>query len=76
MALTYETLERKTDALAAYRRAVEIKSDYAEAHYNLGVLHLALGDRNQAVHEYNVLKTLNSDLAISLFKKLTQSSPL
>jgi tetratricopeptide (TPR) repeat protein len=72
---TYELLEQKQEALTAYKRAIELKTDFAEAHYNLGVLSLALGDRNQAEQEYNTLQSLNSDLATVLLKRIAVSRP-
>jgi tetratricopeptide (TPR) repeat protein len=40
---------RATDAVAAYRRALEADPDFADAHYNLGLLLDALGRRAPAM---------------------------
>lgn len=73
LGLTYQSLDRHQEALAAYTQSIALKSDYAEAHYNLGLLHLARGDRNQARNEYEILKSLSSDLANVLLEKIAAS---
>lgn len=75
LGLTYESLDRRQEAMVAYKRAVNLKSDYAEAHYNLGLLYLTLGNRNQAQEEYDSLISLKSDLAAALASKMRQSNP-
>jgi Flp pilus assembly protein TadD len=75
LGLTYESLERKAEALAAYKQAIVLKADYAEAHYNLALLYLSLGDRNKVQEEYNILKSFNSQLADALLRKMTASNP-
>ena len=42
-ATRYATLGETDEAIAAYRRAVAIKPDFPEAHYNLGNALVALG---------------------------------
>lgn len=72
LGMTYESLERKQDALDAYKQAIHLKADYGEAHYNVALLYFILGDRSQANHHYQILKTINPDLAEVLLKKLSQ----
>lgn len=45
----------------------DILPDYAEAYYNLGITHLAGGDRGMALEEYKILKNLDPQLANKLF---------
>ena len=47
-----QDLQRLDDAVASYRRALEINPDYAEAHSNLGVAQHALGQTDDAVTSY------------------------
>jgi tetratricopeptide (TPR) repeat protein len=68
----YGNLDRLTDSIEAYQKAVKIKPDYTEAHNNLGYAYLATGDKNSALAEYNILKSLNSRLADDLFKKINK----
>lgn len=41
--------DRLADAENEYRKAVELQPDYAEAHYNLGLLYLKTGDIDRAL---------------------------
>jgi tetratricopeptide (TPR) repeat protein len=60
------------EAIEAYKQAIRIKPDYAEAHKNLGLAYLAVGDKNSAQAEFNILKSLNSELANNLFKEINK----
>jgi tetratricopeptide (TPR) repeat protein len=51
----------------AVRRAIRLKSDYAEAYYNLGLIHLATKNRTAAQEQYAMLKTPDPALARGLF---------
>src|SRR5437667_311576 len=53
-------------AVAALQQAIHLKSNDAEAHLNLGVAYLILGDRDSALEEYKILKTLDQNLANDL----------
>jgi len=48
----YRGLDRKEEALAAYRRAVEADPDYWIAHQNLGALYREMGRVTDAVGEF------------------------
>ena len=41
--------------------------DYAEAHYGLGVVYVAIKDRDSALEQYKILKKLDTELANELF---------
>lgn len=56
-----------TEAIEAYKQAICIKPDDAEAHYYLGLTYLLLEDRGSALQEYRILKDLDKDLANKLF---------
>ena len=43
-AMNDERLDQLDDAIAAYRQAITLKSNYPEAHFNLGT---AMGDKGQ-----------------------------
>jgi protein O-mannosyl-transferase len=68
----YGKLDRYQEAIEACKKAIKIKPDYADAHYNLGVAYLEMGDKNSALAEFNILKSLNSELANNLFKKINK----
>jgi hypothetical protein len=39
-------------------------------HYYLGIAYLAIGDQNLTLKEYEILKTMNPDLANTLHEKI------
>lgn len=53
--------------MEAYRQAIRIRPDFAEAHLSLGIAYLNHGDRERAVEEYKILKDLDRDSASGLF---------
>src|SRR5437763_543547 len=60
-------LGRWHEAVTAVQQAIRLKPNDAEAHLNLGVAYLILGDRDSALEEYQILKTLDQNLANDLF---------
>jgi tetratricopeptide (TPR) repeat protein len=72
LGLTYDDLGRFTEAIDAYKQAIRIKPDNARAHNNLGIAYLAIGDKNSALAEYNILKSLNSQLANNLLNQINK----
>jgi len=68
----YGKLGRHQEAIDAFKQAVRIKPDDAEAHRNLGVAYLEMGDKNSALAEYNILKSLNSKLANDLLNQINK----
>ena len=72
LGVAYGKLGRGTEAIDAYKQAVKIKPDYAEAHCNLGYAYLAIGDKNSALTEYNILKTLDTQMANNLFNRINK----
>ena len=67
LGVAYGELSRYQEAIEVYRQAVRIKPDYAEAHVNLGAAYIKLGDQESARQQYEILKTLNKELAAKLF---------
>jgi len=58
---------RYDEAVESYKRAIQIKPGLAEAHLNLGMTYLRIGDRGSALEEYKILKGLDKDMANKLF---------
>jgi len=54
------------EAFAQFTEALRIKPNYAEAHYELGTAYLAMGDRDSALRECEILKSKNPRLADAL----------
>jgi tetratricopeptide (TPR) repeat protein len=72
LGIVYRRLGRFTEAIDAYKQAIKIKPDLAEAHNNLGYAYLAIGDKNSAMAEYNILKSLNSEIANKLLNQINK----
>jgi tetratricopeptide (TPR) repeat protein len=68
MGLAYEYLGRAPLAKEPYRAALTINPSYDLAWYNLGLLAIRLGDREQVINAMSQLKKLNPSLAESLEK--------
>ncbi len=52
LGLAYARKDMLDQAIAEYKRAIEIKPDYAYAHYNLGFVYNRKGLVDQAIEEY------------------------
>jgi tetratricopeptide (TPR) repeat protein len=63
LGLSYVALGKTKDAGDAFRKAVEIKPDYAEAHYNLGLLASRAEQYTQAADEFNLAIKSKPDYA-------------
>ena len=59
-------LGRNIEAVEAHKQASRIDPEYAEAHFALALDFLLMGDSGSALQEYEILKTLDEDLAIQL----------
>ena len=72
LGVAYSTLGRNQDAVAAYQQVIRLKPTEARAHLALAAVYLMLGDRESALEEYTILKTLDQNLANDLFRFMEQ----
>jgi Flp pilus assembly protein TadD len=72
LGVAYSALGRWQQAIEAYRQAIKIRPDDENARYKLGVACLVTGDRNSALAEYNILKSLNSHFANDLLDQINK----
>jgi tetratricopeptide (TPR) repeat protein len=63
-------LRQYKEARDACLQAVRLKPDWAEAHRALGVIYVALREKEAALEQYTKLKSLDPELASSLFKEI------
>ena len=64
---TYTLFGLYKDAIGAYKQAISIDPDYVYSHLGLGLTYLLIGDKNSALNEYKILKTLDINKANELF---------
>ena len=64
----YCELEEYKEAIKVFKRAISIKSDYANAHYGLGFSYFRIGNKDFGLKEYEILKNLDINLANKLSK--------
>jgi hypothetical protein len=50
--------------------AIQQKTDYASAHYNLGMSFLAVNNRQAALQQYRILQRIDSARATKLFNQI------
>ncbi len=55
------------EAIEAFKQSIRIDPDSVQAHYNLGIAYVLFYERDSAVEQYNILKSLDSELADKLF---------
>lgn len=68
--VTYHQKDQPDKALRAYTQAIRADPRMASAHHNLGLLFIAEGNRKLALQQYEILKSLDKDLAESLFEEI------
>lgn len=67
---SYARLDRLPQAVSAYRESIRADPDFAPAHLSLGMALIRQGDRAAALQEYKILRTLDADLARTLFDRI------
>jgi Flp pilus assembly protein TadD len=72
LGVAYSGQGRWPEAIETFKQAINIKPDSAEAHANLGYAYLAISDKNSATAEYNILKSLNSEMANKLLNQINK----
>ena len=68
--VTYHHKKLPDKELLAYTKAIRANPWMAPAHHNLGQLFLSQGNLKLALHQYEVLKSLEASLADRLFKSI------
>ena len=62
-------------ALNAYKQAITLKQDYANPHEYLARTYVALGDKEAAMREYEIVKRLDAKMAVDLLKAIEAGDP-
>lgn len=66
MGNAYLRLEQDPAAVKAFQQAINVRPDFPQARYNLGVAYFAVGNRKGAQDEYNALRRLDPARAVKL----------
>ena len=59
-------------AIGAYKQVITIQPHNASAHFNLGYAYFLIGNKGAALDEYEILKSLDQDLANKLCNEIYQ----
>ena len=68
MGLAYGNDEQYEKAAAAFKQALTIKSGYAEARYNLGLVYYMLDNQSALIEQHKILQTAKPEMASELAK--------
>ena len=66
MGEAYLELNKLNEAQESFRQAIRLKPDFGKAYYNLGKCLLAMGNRDVALEQYNILQNIDVDWAEKL----------
>lgn len=69
----YLKLNRLEESIEAFKQATRLKPDFGTAYYNMALGYLAMGDKDSAMIQYNILKAIDADLAEKLFNLINPS---
>jgi tetratricopeptide (TPR) repeat protein len=70
LAVTYGRIGDIDEEITALKRAISLRPRYATARYNLGVVYLKKGERNEALKQYYELKKFDEGASSSLKKEI------
>ena len=73
LAVTYLHMGKNKEALAALRRAATLEPNSGTIHLNLARAYLRLRNKDAALAEHTVLKTIDSELAKTLYDEIFQA---
>jgi tetratricopeptide (TPR) repeat protein len=67
LGLTLYTGGRYSEAIQAYKEVIRFRPKLAPGHFNLALACFAINDRDAAIGEYRILKTLDMKMADQLY---------
>ena len=72
MGIAYKNLGMLKEAILSFKNAISINPGYRDAHFGLGLTFMDIKDKDSALEEYSLLKTLDPSLAEVLLKRIRQ----
>lgn len=68
LGIAYGELGRHKEEIDAYKKSIELNPDDPITHYNLGKTYIEIGNKESAMQQYEILKTLDEELAAELLE--------
>jgi tetratricopeptide (TPR) repeat protein len=75
MGYCYRKMKQFDKALDAYKQAINLKPDFAYPHEYSARTYLAMGNKDAAMREYEILKRLDGKMAGELLKAIQANDP-
>ena len=75
MGFCYRKVKQFDKALDAYKQAITLKPDFSYPHEYMARTFLAMGNKDAAMHEYEILKRLDGKMADGLLKAIQANNP-
>ncbi len=66
----YRKVKQYDKAFDAYSQAINLKPEYPNAHEYMGRTYLAMGNKDCAMREYEILKLLDAKMAAELLQAI------
>ena len=73
--MSYYWLKRYPEAATAFRHAAELNEDDPKAYFGIGLVQLALGQKQKAMEQYRVLQGLEPQWAALLLDEINKGEP-
>ena len=70
MGVAYGKLNKPDQEIEALNKALKIRPKYASARYNLGMTYIKIGNRKEALRQYEALKIFDEGTAEALMKEI------
>jgi tetratricopeptide (TPR) repeat protein len=75
MGYCHRKLKQYDKALEAYKQAITLKPDLSYPHEYMSRTYLAMGNKDSAMREYEILKRLDAKMAEQLLKAIQANDP-
>ncbi|MBW1861390.1 MAG: tetratricopeptide repeat protein [Deltaproteobacteria bacterium] len=72
LGLVFHQSRRFKKAITQYQNALEIESNHPKALFYIGLAYFSMGDHEAALKTYKILKSIDPNLAINLFAKISK----
>jgi tetratricopeptide (TPR) repeat protein len=73
MAVAYGKLKKPDEEIASLKKAIKLRPRYTSARYNLGITYLKIGNKKDALSEYEALKEFDEGAAEALKKEIDKA---